>query len=59
MSNSDGGGGTSGLAHRRGGRGRGFNFVQNAGDRGGIRAPPGTVLIQGTDGRTNDILCYI
>ena len=57
MSTSDGGR-TSRLAHRRGGRGRGFNFVQNAGDSGGIRAPPGTVLMQGTDGRTHDILCY-
>jgi len=57
MSTSDGGR-TPRLTYRRGGRGRGFNFVQSTGEHGGNRAPPGTVLIQGTDGRTNNIVCY-
>ena len=43
----------------RGGRGRSYNFVQNQSDGGGQnRAPAGTVLVAGTDGRTYNVLCF-
>ena len=41
------------------GRGRGFNFAQSPGGRGNAsRAPPGTVLVPGVDGRNNNVLCF-
>ena len=42
---------------RRGGRG--FNFAQTGNNNNrGNRAPAGTVLIAGTDGRTCNVLCF-
>ena len=44
---------------RRPGRGRGYNFSQSSGGRNhNERAPAGTVLVAGTDGRTCNVLCY-
>ena len=46
-------------AYRRGGRGRGYNFAQNVGGRENEnRALPGTILVQGVDGRTCNLLCF-
>ena len=47
--------------NRHGGRGRGrsLNFIQSTGGRGNVnRAPPGTVLNPGADGRTHNVLCF-
>ena len=45
--------------YRRGGCGHGYNFAQNVGCRGNEnRAPPGTILVQGVDGRTCNVLCF-
>ena len=43
---------------RRGGRGggRGYNFTQEGGNND--RAPAGTVLVAGTDGRTCNVQCF-
>ena len=46
-------------SNRRTGRGRGFNFSQSSSGRGNEhRAPAGTVLVPGLDGRTCNVLCF-
>ena len=58
---SQGGRGGSCNGSRRMGRGggRGYAFTQNAqGGSDRVRAPPGTILVPGTDGRTCNALCY-
>ena len=51
------GGRCSGSRNSRG-RGRDFNFVQNGKNRRSSRAPPRTVLVAGTNGRTCNVMCF-
>ena len=43
---------------RRTGRGRGYNFSQSSGRGRNNRAPAGTVLVPGVDGRQSNVQCF-